>query len=163
MLAPEILHHLSQQFRLFGDELRVEQATAFKRMLLQHPIAETVNGVNGRFVKVADGFIKRVAGFFRVLIFFDVARQKLIVAPPGQEILFCSEQSGSNPLFEFVGGCFGEGDDENLVHLEILLEKQPQVQTRDGVGFPGAGTCLDEIPSRNLAFDVFEFLRFSHR
>ena len=51
----------------------------------------------------------------------------------------------ADALAQFGRGGDGEGDDQDLLHLEPVLQHQAQVEAADGPGLAGAGRGLDQV------------------
>jgi hypothetical protein len=61
-VPPEIPDHLFADQGGIGHQLDLEQLAAFDGLLLQHPLAEAVDGEDGRAVDVAKGQAEALQG-----------------------------------------------------------------------------------------------------
>src|SRR6185312_14846403 len=57
------------------------------------------------------------------------------------------DDARAHALAQLGGGGLRERDDENLLHFELALEEEPQVDAADGPRLAGPGGRLDEIDS----------------
>ena len=56
--APEVIHHFLEELPLVGQESVLEGHAAFKRPLGQGPFTKTVDGIDGRFVKLLESVVE---------------------------------------------------------------------------------------------------------
>ena len=149
--APEVAGGRGQQLRIVGQQLLRQRHAGRERRVVQRPLGKAVDGEDGRFVEVLDrGFQaldhvrigQRVAGAQAVqqLVGEDIAGG---AAPlqPRQHL----HHALADALAQFGRGGDGEGDDQDLLHLEPLLQHQAQVEAADGPGLAGAGRGLDQV------------------
>ena len=155
-------------------EFDPETHLAGKGVVRQHPLAETVDGHDGRLIEIHQGrrdqFTALTAPFRRLALFLDDVADLIelgrlyrvfvllvqIERPSGRH------QNGMQPGHQFLGGEDGEGHHQDLPQGDPL-QHQPQDQQLDVVGLSGARARLDQIyPVERTCFGI-EFIHFNYR
>ena len=76
---------------------------------------------------------------------------------PSRSQASVSTMPRADALAQLRGGRVGEGHDEDLLHVELALEQQAQVQAADVPGLAGAGRGLDQVDAVEAAGEDVEF------
>ena len=146
MAAPEILDDfLHKTGFLVGLEFRVKKAAAFEGAFMERALAETVNGENGCFVKVAEGGAKEAHRILRIRHFLNQAFEEQILAVAFSICLHGFPDLLSDPVAQLFGGGHRVRYHEDIVYRESLFQNQAQEKTGDRISLPRSGAGLDEV------------------
>ena len=163
--CPEVEDQLFEQVRLVADQLRVEEGSGLEGVLLEHALAEAVDRRDRGPVEVVERSAKSsrrrgaVVGRDLGQVLQDDVVRRLVAAQALQGL----SEALAHPVLELAGGRLGEGDDEDVLDLETLLQHEPQHEARDGPGLAGAGARLDERGPLGEELARVEGLHRSHR
>ncbi len=145
MLPPEIADDLLDQGLLIGKQEGVEEGPALEGFFFQHPLAETVNGVDGGLVEIGDGFVQPRLGPIRAAHPFRQLRQQGVPGLlPGQD-RSGPQQEPPDPVPQLFGGRLGIGDHQDFVDRQFLFQQKPQKQAGQGIGLARPGAGLDQV------------------
>ncbi len=142
-------------------QFQAEQAAGIEGVLLEHAVAEAVDGVDGGFVHPLRGGLQTLGAAGALLGFAVIVEQlgEHRVAGFGVRV---GEQAGgfgeavADTLAQFLGGRFGEGHHQDfrrqqrpvegvvVVPVVAVAQHQAQVEGGQGKGLAGAGAGLDQ-------------------
>ena len=154
--SPIVLHHFSHKQGIVRDQFGPKGHATLKSIFFEDAVAKTVDGGNCRLVETPQSLNQPISipGGFAA---FNATGNKLIkhrVGSPARRVL--GDQPGfenlagfpeplPNALAQFGCGRLGKSHHQNLIHLEIALEKQPQVEGRNRERLSGARTGFDQL------------------
>ena len=151
---------------LFFVHFQRKRYLAIKGEILQYALAEAVDGVDGGVVELADGgfeandqscrrfvchgflqqFGQKCGGIGRVFLaeFGNVLAVSVFLQYAQRIIQPCAQ-----PCFEFGGGGFGEGNDEDFIDRHLLQQHQPREQGGDVPSFARACAGFNQVDALN--------------
>ncbi|MNS87662.1 hypothetical protein D3C72_1216110 [compost metagenome] len=160
--APVVAHRLQPELAVVGQKFGFKEGARLEGVLLEHPLAEAVDGKDSRLVHLPLGG-QQAAG--RQLVILHLCQQlgqqgvTAVAAHKGEPRLV---DSATDPPAQLGGGRFGKGHHQDLGHRQrplvgarlthigalfderAVTQQQAQVETGDGVGLAGAGGGFDQ-------------------
>ena len=143
--APVILDDLAQQRHLVRHQLGVEQAAGLERPVLEHPLAEAVDGVDGRLIKAVERAIqprRQIRPLARVLL-HQRAQERVVAGARGERLQGIGQRL-ADAMAQFLRRRHRVGHHQDFADRQVLLQDEPQEETGDGEGLAGAGAGLDQ-------------------
>ena len=156
--APEVVHRRGEQIAIAVHEFGAHGQAGSEGIVGECALAKAVNGEDGGLIE----------GMQRE---FQACRERATGHPrPRQEVAGQPADEGgssgcrrtlekleqlanarADALAQLRGGRVGEGHHEQLLHRQLALEQQAQVQAADRPGLAGAGGRLDQVHARERA------------
>jgi len=147
---PEIVGHFLPQLAVVLDHFLRQRQAGGERGVVEGALAKAVDGEDGRLVEVAHG-TGQAPGHGLVFETLGTQRGEQAgderVGRLGAASLQARQHlrdALAHPLAQLRGGGLGEGHHQDLLHLQIALQQQAQVQAADVPGLAGAGRGLDQ-------------------
>ena len=156
LLPVPVLQCLAHQVAAVHFHGRLKTDAAGEGFLGKRPPAEAVDGIDGRLIHVQGGIAQARPDPGGVREAFP-ERQVEGLFERLPMIMGALDLAGQAPL-EFGGGSPGEGHHQQLLHVQLPLQKQAQVQARDIESLAGAGTGLDQVNAFQRQMGDVQFL-----
>ena len=164
--APEVMHRGQAKLGVVDDQLEGHRHPGHERQVGEGALAEAVDSEDGRLVERLQGAVETAPHVVVALpVVFAQCLQEIAHEGVGRfdahaaQLVEGLDDAAADALAQLGSGGVGEGDDENLLHLEPALEQQAQVEAAQVPGLAGAGRGLDEADAIERAGEDVERLR----
>jgi hypothetical protein len=129
----------------------------FKGEVMQHALAETMDGEYGGPVEIDEGILDALQGTPGLQAFSNQRpdQQIRIRRRIPRQTGFGSQQPASDSALELFCGGFGVGHHQNTLDARCLFHNQAQKQSGDRIRFTCAGAGLDQMdPVKRGIFQI---------
>ena len=160
MAAPEVVRHLHDEFAVVLHRLELHRHAGGEGRIAERALTEAVDGEDGCLVEGLQRgvepqphrlVVERVnAAQAREQVAHERIARRCRSARRTQLVQRLND-AAADALAQFGRGRLGEGDHQDLLHIELPLEQQPQVQRADVPGLAGAGRGLDQADATERA------------
>ncbi len=160
--APVVAHRLQPKLAVIGKKFGFKEGARLEGVLLEHPLAEAVDGKDRRLVHLPLGGQQAACRQLVIRHLCQQLGQQGIIAMAAHKGEPSLVNAAADPPTQLGGGCFGKGHHQNFGHREwplvgarltgigalfderAVAQQQAQVETGDGVGLAGTGGGLDQ-------------------
>ncbi len=164
--APVVADRLQPELAVVGEKFGFEEGARLEGVLFQHPLAEAVDGEDGRLVHLPLGGQQAAGRQVVIRHLHQQLGQQGIAALPAHKGEARLVDAAADPTAQLGGSRLGKGHHQDLGHRErpfvgagltgvfpllaclfderAMAQQQTQVEAGDGVGLAGAGGGLDQ-------------------
>ncbi len=160
--APVVAHRLQPELAVIGEKFGFEEGARLEGVLFQHPLAEAVDGEDGRLVHLPFGGQQATGRQLVILHLLQQLGQQGIAALPAHKGEARLVDATADPPAQLGGGRLGKGHHQDLGHRQgplvgagltgvfpffnerAVAQQEAQIEAGDGVGLAGAGRGLDQ-------------------
>ncbi len=160
--APVVAYSLQPELAVVGKKFGFKEGTRLEGVLLEHPLAEAVDGKDRRLVHLPLGGQQAAGRQFVIFHLLQQLGQQGIIAMAAHKGEARLVNATADPSAQLGGGRFGKGHHQNFGHRErpfmgarltgigtlfderTMAQQQAQVETGDGIGLAGTGRGFDQ-------------------